>query len=408
VSGYPLVGQYSELRRTTFTFPDGTIDSAKVRYQARYDIVVLEPARSGTRQEILALLRGYNPGATILAYQQGGFGFVCAPGWYWELPPVYGCDTTTANQAWSMHLALRATNGVLYSKLTGGAFAGQFPLEVDFAKAGTARALADTIVNWAAPAGIFSGVFTDGPCQTILWEQAYGDSIDYARSGYATLAAWDSAYRAGVRTFFSRLGVRLPGARLVGNCGPKGPQDLVHGWMGENFPYQNPVGWNNWHALLNAADTAYVTPQLSFITTVRDSLSFTNAECQRRLRFGLATATLHDRVVHSLCPPGGLRGFDPNAWADEFSVSPHGLATGDDTRKGWLGMPLGPAFQVGAAWRRDFEGGAVLVNPTGTVQAVNMPPGYRRILGTAAPGVNTGDPAVKVLLPAQDGLFLVR
>jgi len=67
-------------------------------------------------------------------------------------------------------------------------------------------------------------------------------------------------------------------------------------------------------------------------------------------------------------------------------------------------------FQPGltSIWRRDFQNGIVLVNPSEYTLNVPLEMAYRRILGTRAPSVNNGVSASVVTVPPGDGLFLLR
>ena len=81
----------------------------------------------------------------------------------------------------------------------------------------------------------------------------------------------------------------------------------------------------------------------------------------------------------------------------------------------FLGLQVGDVwfddvhFQQGATslWRRDFDNGIVLVNPSDAVQQVPLSGTYRRILGTVAPAVNDGSAASIAVVPAADALFLI-
>jgi hypothetical protein len=66
-------------------------------------------------------------------------------------------------------------------------------------------------------------------------------------------------------------------------------------------------------------------------------------------------------------------------------------------------------FQQGATsiWRRDFENGIVLVNPTAAALQVALGGTFRRILGTVDPVVNDGSRITTAAVPAGDGLFLL-
>jgi hypothetical protein len=76
---------------------------------------------------------------------------------------------------------------------------------------------------------------------------------------------------------------------------------------------------------------------------------------------------------------------------------------------GWLGQPVGPAVTLASnLWRRDFTGGTVLLNGSGSPQTVTVGPGYRRIAGTQSPTVNSGATVSTVTVAPQDALLLVK
>jgi hypothetical protein len=66
-------------------------------------------------------------------------------------------------------------------------------------------------------------------------------------------------------------------------------------------------------------------------------------------------------------------------------------------------------FQQGATsiWRRDFENGIVLVNPSDGALQVPLGATFHRILGTVDPVVNDGSAVTTAAVPAGDALFLV-
>lgn len=396
--GYPLVGMYSNMRSNGAPFSSGgVIDSASCRAQALYDYVILDPERA--HPEVPRTLRAMNPHMMLLAY--------CAGGGYWPpcSPETYGCDTTTTRYS-----AWRAVGerGTLYLQ-NGQPMPDAEGIAIDYAQPGVALALADTFAAIVAASGPFSGVFTDGPCSSIAgwWP---GNQADYRRSGYETIAGWDSSYRAGTGMLDTRLLQRVSGL-CVGNCGPNGPLSFS-GWLGENWPNQNPAQdwqtkaqkWAAWDSLLTWADTAYAAPQLSWISTMRDGLPFWSDECQRRFRFGLASATLHDHVVHALVGAPGfdpLRGFMADQFGWEFSVNPDGTPDPTGAHKGWLGVPLGPQrIFWGGTHRRDFKHGTVLVNPTKDAVKLGLADSTLFRIGGAS--------ASTIILPAYDAVFLVK
>ena len=59
-------------------------------------------------------------------------------------------------------------------------------------------------------------------------------------------------------------------------------------------------------------------------------------------------------------------------------------------------------------YRRDYQGGVALVNPTARAVTVDLGGTYRKIRGTQAPTVNDGSLVTAVTIPAKDGLVLLR
>jgi hypothetical protein len=59
-------------------------------------------------------------------------------------------------------------------------------------------------------------------------------------------------------------------------------------------------------------------------------------------------------------------------------------------------------------WRRDYEGGAALLNATVSAQTIPLGETFRKIWGTQAPAVNDGGVVTHVILPPLDGLVVLR
>jgi hypothetical protein len=58
-------------------------------------------------------------------------------------------------------------------------------------------------------------------------------------------------------------------------------------------------------------------------------------------------------------------------------------------------------------WRRDFQNGIVLVNPSDAPLTVDLGRPFRRIAGTVDPAINDGLPATQVTIAGQDARFLL-
>jgi hypothetical protein len=91
------------------------------------------------------------------------------------------------------------------------------------------------------------------------------------------------------------------------------------------------------------------------------------------------------------------REYSSVPWFDEYD---HKLGNA-------LSAPPSAAWSQ-EVWRRDFQNGVVLVNPTSSVEAVQLEPGLRRLAGNQDPAVNDGSAAGRVILGPKDGIVLRR
>jgi hypothetical protein len=410
---YPRVAMYSwQFSNGAPFWSGGVMDSALVREQAMWDWVLLDVAAPGTPgHKTLRYLRSLNPDMRLYAFSPAGTFHACVECYDGGEVP-YGCDTSGTNYLWARWRAIRQHNAVLYSSVTGGNYRGYGCGYVDLAKPGIAVALADTFVRWADPS-IFTDLFADEICQGITWTQNLGDKIDYVRSGYASLADWDRAYKAGVTAYFARLREKAPGLPVCGNCGPRG-DSTANAWMNENWPYQ--PGESVQHYL--ASEHYYNPPTRNLLTTWRSSANQQDPYNVKHQRLVMAVATLGSgagSLTGSI--QDNARGFLP-WWWDEYAVTPKGVAVKDVRFKGWLGEPRDTAQVLArdsvqgvptpVLFRRDFENGAVFVNMRRLPVTLYTGGGLWRILGTVTPSVNNGATASSLTVPGQDAVFLVR
>lgn len=92
------------------------------------------------------------------------------------------------------------------------------------------------------------------------------------------------------------------------------------------------------------------------------------------------------------------KGYGSLPWFDEYDVS-----LGQPTQ----GVQTSPWSK--GVYRRLFQKGMVLVNPTGSNVTVNVGYSYKRIAGRQDRSVNNGQ-AVNgnITIPAKDGIILVK
>jgi hypothetical protein len=350
---YPRLGLYGSMNGAGYPLWDGAgaLDPAAFDQIARYHEVVLDASPiTPYRPDALAALRARRPGIVLLAYVTGHF--------IW---PAQQADSLV-HYPTRYHRLVRDLDGFLYN--TDGEQYGwrtnQFA-NVNLAKRDplgryvVAEALADLFHDAIVRPGIWDGVFFDTYCDDIEWMQLAGETIDYARAGYPTFAAFKQAWRAGSDTLASRMR-RLsgPDVLLVGNCGQGTKYAWFNGWMREDFPNQNGGSWSanmyNDPGGYFVDEARFRTPRHNYIFSAAIPPFTTPYTLQnaQRVRFGLASAALGGGFG-VFGPPGRAIADGPyhTWWYDEYAVD---LATGSSSSEqrhtGWLGQALGAPYQM--------------------------------------------------------------
>jgi len=86
-----------------------------------------------------------------------------------------------------------------------------------------------------------------------------------------------------------------------------------------------------------------------------------------------------------------------------------GLTFGLGSSEGTVWLD-GISLQQGSreVYRRDFEGGVVLINTTSRSQKIDLGETFRKIRGRQQPRINNGKLISEVTIPPKDGLILLR
>lgn len=243
----------------------------------------------------------------------------------------------------------------------------------------------------------------------------------------------------GTRRMLSESRKVFPdGSLIVGNGGGSGSLwvdtkaksddiylGLLNGRMLEGF--LSPNSGIDWQESMRAAalmDQASSNPKVPMFMAYGAENDFDN------LRFTLASALMLDgyfamtesRTWFNSSP------YRDSWWFDEYSVD---LSTGQAIKslegKGFLGMPLNEGYNVDdkeeklrllllnndlnakrRIWRRDFQNGIVLVNPSGNVKTVDLNGQFRKILGIKDPDFNDGSVVTIIDLPPRSGIILLN
>lgn len=348
---YPRLGLYWSVKRDGRPLlVNGVLDAALAARVARYHQVVVDvDPFSPYRPDALLDLRRLRPDIRLMGYVTGHF--------IWP-----SADPDSLNHYPTRYQrVVRDLDGFLYNRagqqfgLTNSALSNVNLAKKDaFGRYAVAESLAVLFWDVVVRNGNWDGVFLDAYCDGILWAQAPAESIDFARAGYASAAAFDAGWRAGSDTLAARLRqLSGPAPSLVGNCGYGTKYAWFNGWMRENFPFQ---GGGTWYSNMLNATGGYLKDDENFRAPTNNFI-FSGAgypgtpyvpENLRQLRYGLGSATLGEGY--------GVFGFIGRVtndypywdwWFDEYAVD---LATGRSSdlqqHTGWLGQPLGRQYQM--------------------------------------------------------------
>jgi hypothetical protein len=347
---YPRLGQYLSTsgQGAPLVLANGSVDATLLQTIAKHHVVVLSASPfTEYRPDVINQLEALRPGIVTLAYLQPQYAY-----------PHAAADSFV-NIPTRIRRLVRDLNGYLYDK-TGEEFRNA---NINLAKKQgnrfvVAEALADFYWTAVLQGKPWDGLFLDRFCSSILWDQAPGDSIDYQRAGYSSLAAFDVAWLAATDTLANRLRRNVGSAPvLVGNCATSTKYTAMNGWMKENFPYQNGGTWQT-NMLRDPGgylldNTRFRSPRYNWLTAWHDpNQAPYSAENARRARYALGSAALGEGLG-VINPPD----LDADVgywtwWYDEYGVSlPSGVASTNLAHTGWLGQPLAPywtQFWVGA------------------------------------------------------------
>ncbi len=160
--------------------------------------------------------------------------------------------------------------------------------------------------------------------------------------------------------------------------------------MGLRWSVETNEGWTSAASRYNQAMNHTIAPQIVGFNVWGASNDY------RMMRYGLTTTLMHNGYFSYA---DSAKGYSSTPWFDEFDIE---LGAAVDRQQ-----PVGSAWQNGV-YRRRFENGMVLLNPTNNRATVTIEAGYRKFLGTQDPGVNDGLPATNITLESKDGIVLIR
>jgi putative glycosyl hydrolase-like family 15 (GHL15) protein len=206
-----------------------------------------------------------------------------------------------------------------------------------------------------------------------------------------------AAYRSGQRAYWRALRALLPNALLIGNTDNdlddpawRGELDgaFLEAMMGERWSLERRLGWQAMMERYRRVMRNTREPRIVGFNAVGSATDY------RFFRYAYTSCLLDDGYFSFT---DRARGHSSVPWFDEYEHK-LGKALAEPPRAAWSG----------GIWRRDFERGVILVNPTTTTRTVVVEPGLRRLHGRQDASVNDGSPASRVAIAAKDGIVLLR
>jgi hypothetical protein len=261
--------------------------------------------------------------------------------------------------------------------------------------------------RWSEDLLDYDGIFFDRVHGSMGW---MWDDMDINRDGVADDPyVIDEAWKAGVILLLTRLREKAPNAPIVGNdaiieYAPWINGSLfevflsfyLEGWHNEYSRYMNDyIDWSSvhndsWNLSMVSMGGSRECSQFEPGFTCPQSVIDATREDYKTMRFGLASTLMGDGLyLYDIETPV----WGQTWWYDEFDIS--------------LGKPLGPAVQ-GTIWKREFEKGLAIVNPTADTRIVPLGKTYWAFPGEQDPEVNNGSAVTEVVLQPHDGRILLN
>lgn len=220
-----------------------------------------------------------------------------------------------------------------------------------------------------------------------------GDGVDDDPNHPVTLRTW----REGYRTHWDAIRSFRPGVLVMGNAdsdlgeaefrGQLGGA-FLEALMGKDWSIERQQGWDAMMRRYRAALANTTAPNIVGFGVYGDPTDF------RWFRYAYTSCLLDDGYFAFTDVRAG---YSSVAWFDEYEIK-LGRA---------VSAPPATPWREGV-WRRDYERGVVLVNPTSAERTITLEPGLRRFVGRQAAGWNDGTVVSRLVLPARDGIVLVR
>jgi len=344
------------------------IDYSMAQELAKWDVLVLDMQNQYTSEPTLKEIKRLNPNISLLAYMtveeiqdQHRFTDSNNP---WRI--VY--DEVERNNLW-----LRNKDGGKVSFWQGTSM-------IDISNSIWQTWLPGFFKNNILINNYWDGVFLDNCFDGISW-------ID------GSTVVSDNTWKLVMSNLLKSLDNSLEDSILVINSSSV-YKDNINGRLYEGWP---KVYTGNWQSNINDYFTMNAVVNEPKTIIINSNTNNQNNKLDYRLmRFGLTSTLLAD----------GYYSFD-------YGDQNHAQTWWYDEYDQYLGKAINEPQNLlkdnsYGLWRRDFEQGTILINPSLTDHRIKLDGEFEKIDGEQDPLINNGSIVTSVNVPSQDGLIILR
>ena len=364
------------------------INDIDARELAKWDVLVLQMLAGDNSAEQLRLIKKINPKIIILAYIASEE-FPVSMYKQWDRPGglFYKLFSGITDEMW-----LRDSRGghVTFWKDNWMLNVTDYPTK----NKRWNEYLAEFVNKELLSTGLWDGVFFDNVWMDIQW---INNKIDTNNDGMADKTEeMNKAWINGMKKLFDLTKQKANKKIYIVGNGDKGYYGDINGIYFENFTISRYLSWEEKMKLYRQSSLSHLSPTVAIIGNTAPN---TNGQMDyKNMRFGLGSALL-ENGYYAL--DAGDQTHRERWWYDEYDLN--------------LGKPVSEAMSLGGLkdyakdlWRRDFENGIVLVNPTMKVIEVDLGGDFEKIFGRQDPYINDGKIVNKVKIGARDSLILLK
>ncbi|MFW0862117.1 MAG: putative glycoside hydrolase [Candidatus Komeilibacteria bacterium] len=344
------------------------INDMDVNELAKWDVLVLDMQNQYTSNEALKKIKEINPDITLLAYMTVE-----------EVRDQH--SGTDAGNPWrTLYDKVNGSNLWLYSNSSQKLSVWQGTSMIDITNNAWQSWLPNFLKNDILVNEYWDGIFLDNCFDSISW-------IGGSRVS-------DNSWKIAMNSLLQKINNTISSEHLLVVNSSSSYASYTNGRLYEGWPEVYTGTWQtNMNDYLNLVDKVKEPTTIIINSNTGNSNNRTD---YRTMRFGLTSALLSDAYFSF---DYGDQDHAQTWWYDEYDQ--------------YLGKPLNEAYNLlqdnsYGLWRRDFEQGSILINPSLTDHRIKLGAEFEKITGVQDPSTNNGQIVTAVDIKSQDGLIILR